>query len=119
MASPARLGRVASGTFFLGYLGFQLVYPALSWVLPGYTAFTWHMYAGLTERPTVIVEFDDGRERDLGLLTHRGNAVRVLGPTVDVEQFAPPRICRMWPAARAIRFHTRARDTVVPCPPRS
>ena len=119
MASPARLGRVASGTFFLGYLGFQLVYPALSWVLPGYTAFTWHMYAGITDRPTVVVVFDDGTERNLGLLTRRGNAVRELGPSVDTERFAPGRICAVWSEVRAIKLRTRDRATVVPCPPRS
>ena len=119
MASSSRLTSAASGAFLLAYLGFQVVYPVLSWVLPGYTEFTWHMYAGLNDRPAIVVVLDDGTERALGYLTRRGNAVRVLGPSVDIERFAPPRICATWAAARAIKLHTRDRDTVVPCPPRS
>jgi hypothetical protein len=115
MASSTRLTSVASGAFFLAYLGVQLVYPAMAWVRPGYEHFTWHMYSGLHDRPDVVVVFADGTTRDLGLLTRRDSPVRVLGPSVDLGRFVPPRLCAIWPDAREVRLRTRDRETVVPC----
>jgi hypothetical protein len=77
------------------------------------------MYSGLRLRPDVSVVLADGTRRDLGLLTRRGNAVRVLGPSVDVERFAPARVCALVPDAREVRFRLRDRESAVPCPPRS
>jgi hypothetical protein len=119
MPSSARLARVASGAFVLAYLGFQLVYPTLAWMGHGNPAFAWDMYSGLRMRPDVSVVFADGSLRDLGLLTRRGNAVRVLGSSVDVERFAPAHVCALWPDAREVRFRVRDRESAVPCPPRS
>jgi hypothetical protein len=119
MPLPARLTHVASGAFVIVYLTLQLGYPALAWVRPGYDAFTWHMYSGLHDRPTVAVIFADGTVRDLGLLSRRGSPVRVLGPSVEIERYAPKRVCALWPDAREVRVRSRTRDVTVPCLPRS
>ena len=101
-----RRGRlVASGAFFIAYLLVQAVYPALAWVLPGYDHFTWHMYAGRSERPQFSVEMADGSSREVGNPLRRGNIVRLLGPQVDQVRFVPPYLCEAWPGAR--RVHIR------------
>jgi hypothetical protein len=119
MPLPARLTHAASGAFVIVYLAVQVGYPALAWVRPSYDAFTWHMYAGLYDRPKVAVIFADGTVRDLGLLSRRGGQVRVLGSFVDIERYAPKRICGLWPDAREVRVRSRTRDVTVPCQPRS
>ena len=114
--SQARL--VASGTFFVAYLVVQTLYPALAWVLPGYDHFTWHMYAGRTERPQLSVAMADGSTREVGNPLRRGNVVRLLGPQVDQARFVPPYLCAAWPGARQItlRYPRSGRSSVVSCP---
>ena len=109
---------VASGAFFLAYLLVQTVYPALAWVLPGYDHFTWHMYAGRTERPQFSVVMSDGRAREVGNPLRRGNIVRLLGAQVDQVRFVPPYLCTAWHGARRvhIRFPRSGRVDVVSCP---
>ncbi len=119
MPLPARLTHAASGAFVIVYLAVQVGYPALARTRPGHGAFTWHMYSGLYDGPKVAVAFADGTVRDLGRLTRRGSQVRVLGSSVDIERYAPKRICGLWPDAREVRARSRARDVTVPCPPRS
>ena len=119
MPPSARLTHVASGAFVIAYLAVQLGYPALAWVRPSRDAFTWQMYSGLYDRPKVAVMHSDGTVRDLGLLSRRGSQVRVLGGFVDIERYAPKRICGLWPDAREVRVRSRTRDTTVPCRPRS
>lgn len=117
---PSRPKLVASGVFFIGYLAFQVMYPALAWVRPGLEHFTWHMYAGVRERPRLSVVMADGTTREVGNPTRRGNVVRVLGPQVDQARFLPPYLCTAWPGARQVtlRFPRSGRAEVVSCPAR-
>ena len=119
-APPSRPKLVASGVFFIGYLGFQVIYPALAWVRPGFDHFTWHMYAGLSERPQLSVVMADGTTREVGNPMRRGNVVRVLGPQVDLARFGPPYLCTAWPGARLVTLHypRSGRADVVSCPAR-
>jgi hypothetical protein len=115
-----RLRLVGSGTFVAGYLLVQLVYPALAWVRPGYGPFTWDMYSGRLERPHFSVDVADGTRRPVGNPLRRGNAVRVLGPQVDLARFVPPYLCSAWLGARRvhIRYPRAGRSEMVTCPAR-
>ena len=115
-----RLRLVASGSFVAGYLLVQLVYPALAWVRPGYGSFTWDMYSGRIELPQFSVVMADGTRRQAGRVLRRGNAVRVLGPQVDLARFVPPYLCSAWLGARRIdiRYPRARRDEVATCPAR-
>ncbi|MEQ1758424.1 MAG: hypothetical protein ABL986_08915 [Vicinamibacterales bacterium] len=114
--SRARL--LASGTFVVAYLTFQIVYPALSWFRPGLDRFTWHMYAGQEETPRFLVHFADGSTRDAGVLLRRNNPVRLFGPSVDQERFVPPHLCGLWTGAREVqvRYVHAGRDVIIKCP---
>lgn len=113
-----RLRLLASGTFVVVYLAFQVGYPAMAWFRPGFDRFTWHMYAGQTEHPRFTVVFADGSTRDAGVLLRRNNPVRLFGPSVDQERFVPPHLCGLWADAREVRVrYVRAdREVTVPCP---
>ena len=119
-ARPSRLKLAASGAFFLSYLLVQAVYPALAWVRPGFDRFTWHMYAGLNERPQFSVAMADGSTREVGNPLRRGNVVRLLGPQVDQARFVPPYLCAAWLGARQItlRYPRSGRADIVSCPAR-
>ena len=113
-----RLRRLASGTFVVVYLTFQVVYPALPWFFPGFSTFTWHMYAGLEETPRFVVSFADGSTRDAGVLLRRNNPVRLFGPSVDQARFVPAHLCSLWTGAREVHLLYRrpSRELTVPCP---
>jgi hypothetical protein len=113
-----RVRLLASGTFVAVYLSFQLIYPTLAWFRPGFSLFTWHMYAGLEETPRFIVRFADGSTRDAGVLLRRNNPVRLFGPSVDQQRFVPPHLCRLWEGAQEVRvvYPRQAREVLVPCP---
>lgn len=113
-----RVRLLASGTFVVAYLTVQVVYPVLPWFLPGFSLFTWHMYAGQEETPRFVVAFADGSTRDAGNLLRRNNPVRLFGPSVDQERFVPPHLCGLWSGARAVhvRYERARREVTVPCP---
>jgi len=117
-AHMTRLGLVASGTFFFGYLAIQLVVPARAWFDPDATRLTWRMYSGRSEHPRFAVVFADGTTRELGLLMRRSSSIRVLGPSVDQARFAPPFLCQRWPGVRIVllRYSAPVREEIVPCP---
>jgi hypothetical protein len=112
-----RLKLVASGVFFVGFLGFQIVYPTLAWFLPGYTRFTWHMYAGRRERPQYAVVYTDGTRQELQDPLRPGGEILLYGPSVDEPRFVPPFICAEWEDVREVRLaYPRAgREDVVAC----
>lgn len=113
-----RVRLFASGAFVCAYLAFQVIYPALAWFRPGLDRFTWHMYAGRTERPRFVVHFADGSTRDAGRLLSRGNSVRLFSSSVDQERFVPPHLCGLWAGAREVhvRYPRAGREVSVACP---
>jgi hypothetical protein len=120
MAPPAgnrRLPIVAAGTFFVGYLLFQIVYPMLPWFLPGYDRFTWQMYSGRNSEPLFAVVFADGSRREVGDPIKIGARVRLLGASVDQRRVLPPWLCASWEGAESIVMRSRVdgREVVVPC----
>jgi hypothetical protein len=107
----------ATGAFFFGYLLWQVLYPALSYVDPRFRWFAWNMYAGRTDVPRFTVVYEDGRTRALGPLTSRRASARVYSSSVHQTRFVPPHICARWSGVREVRLHYRisGREAVHPC----
>lgn len=74
----------------------------LPWFLPGFSLFTWHMYAAWEEDVRFAVIFADGSRRDVGSPQKVGSPVRVLGASLDQPRFLPPWLCATWKGAERI-----------------
>ena len=105
----SRVALLASGTFFCAYLAFQTVYPALSWFLPGYDHFTWHMYSGREMAPRFFVILTDGTQRDVANPTKVGAGVRLLSTSIDQRTVIPAWLCANWGGVSAVMTIDRAR----------
>lgn len=111
------MARAAAAAFFWSYLVFQVVYPTLSWFLPGYDKFTWQMYAGLKPSPDFEVLRTDGSREAVGPPMKVGGKVRILGPSVDQGAVVPPWICGHWPGVEAVIVIDRPSgvEETIPC----
>ena len=112
-----RVRLVASGAFFLGYLGLQIVYPALAWFAPGFDKFTWHMYAGQEEirRSPPSSRMDrSGRSATRSAAAIQSACFR----SVDQRRFLPPYLCAHWEGATrvVVRYPRTGREETLPCP---
>ncbi len=110
--------RAISAVFIVGYLLFQVTYPAVAWFRADPGTFTWSMFSGKERRPTFTAVFADGSTRTVDDLFDPKSPVRVVGGSLDRWRFVPPYLCARWGAREVRAFSAETgRSEVTWCRP--
>jgi hypothetical protein len=109
---------ILSGAFFLVFLTVQAVYPSLKWFNPERNNFSWSMYSGVDQRPTVTVVLEDGSSREIPNPASVTSPVRVFSASVNLWRTLPRYACARVNGAREVRavHEPSGRNEVTLCP---